>query len=193
MNSCVTTLRTTALGVLSAVSLITPKHVEETTLPLLFSTLPDAAPPREAYSENAKYRRILSSLAQLCTPPPLFETLVIRLSTKLELICASAISSADQEANAAYAHFMLSSLSRVLATKVDAGHADIAKYLDRLVPRLYSVFIRAAVTYAQGDVPASVATHPRLIQTAAGVVAQITQTVPVESVARITPLPRRDR
>jgi DNA repair/transcription protein MET18/MMS19 len=162
------------------VSLVAPKHVEETTLPLLFSSLPDTAPAREAHAEHAKCRRILSSLAKLCTQPPLFETLVIRLSTKLDLICASTTSPVDREVNAAYAHSILSTLSSVLASKVDAGHADIPKYLDRVVPRLYNLFIHAAVTHQQGDMVAMVATHPRLIQAAAKVVTQIMQTAPVE-------------
>ncbi|KAF8587853.1 ARM repeat-containing protein [Ramaria rubella] len=174
-------VRTTALNSLSAVSLVAPKHIEDTTLPLLFSSLPDTAPPREAVAEHAQYRRILSNLATLCAAPALFETLVIRLSTKLDLICASPIiTSTDQEVNAAYANFILLSLSNVLARKVDAGHMDIPKYLDRLVPRLYNLFIHAAMTGEKAIVAAGVARHPRLIEAGSNVIKQILQTVPVK-------------
>ena len=162
-------------------SLVTPRHVEETTLPLLFSSLPDTAPPTEAYAEHAQYRRVLSNLSTLCVSPSLFETLVIRLSTKLDLICASSItSSSEQEVNAAYAHFILSSLSNVLTKKLELGHVDIPKYLDRLIPRLYNLFIHAAISGEQGDVVASVAMHPRLIQAGTRVIQQVIQTVPIE-------------
>jgi DNA repair/transcription protein MET18/MMS19 len=163
------------------VSLIAPRHVEETTLPLLFGSLPDTAPRAEAYAEHAQYRRILSNVATLCTSPPLFEILVVRLSTKLDLICASVIKSpSDQEVNAAYAHFILCSLSDVLFKKVEEGHADIPKYLDRLVPRLYSLFIHASITGEQTDATTAVARHPRLIQAGSKVVQQIMQTIPYE-------------
>lgn len=162
-------------------SLVTPRHVEETTLPLLFSSLPDTAPSVEAYAEHAQYRRILSNLATLCISPTLFETLVIRLSTKLDLICASVVKSpSDQEVNAAYAHFILSSLSDVLTKKVEAGHADIPKYLGRLVPRLYNLFIHTSITGDQSDATTTVARHPRLIQAGSRVVQQIMRTVSYE-------------
>ena len=170
-----------ALDVLSAVSLITPRHVEETTLPLLFSSLPDAAPSAEAYNEHAQYRRILSNLTTLCVSPPLFETLVIRLSTKLDLICDSTTKvPSDQEVNAAYAYVILSSLCNVITKKIELCHPDIPKYLRRLVPRLYNLFIHASITGEQRDVTASAARHPRLIQAGAKVVQQIIQSVPIE-------------
>jgi DNA repair/transcription protein MET18/MMS19 len=112
--------------------------------------------------------------------PPLFETLVIRLSTKLDLVCASSTALSEQNANAAYAHFILSSLSNVLTKKVEAGHADIPKYLDRLVPSLYNLFIYAAITGEHRDAAVGVARHPRLIQAGAKVIQQIMQTVPSE-------------
>ncbi|KAF8489304.1 ARM repeat-containing protein [Gautieria morchelliformis] len=173
-------VRAAALDVLSAASLVTPTHVEETTLPLLFSTLPDSAPPAEAYVEHALYQRVLTNLTTLCVSPPLFETLVIRLSTKLDLICASTTTVSEQNVNSAYAHFILSCLSNVLTKKVEAGHADIPKYLDRLVPRLYNLFIYAAITGEHRDAAVGVARHPRLIQAGARVVQQIMQTVPSE-------------
>jgi len=166
-----------ALAVLSTISHIAPKHVESTTLPLLFSSLPDTAPPRSSPTLHTQYRLILSNLTSLCTTPPLFETLVIRLSTKLDLICANTSPDSDQEANAAYVHSALSSLSTVLATKVRAGDKDVPKYLERLVPHLYEVFIGASVRNG------GVASHPRVIQIGSKIIQQIVQTVSLESVS----------
>jgi DNA repair/transcription protein MET18/MMS19 len=89
----------------------------------------------------------------------------------------------EREANAAYAHFILSSLSKVLSKKVEMGHTDIPKYLDRLVPRLYSFFIRAALSSEQEN--EMVATHPRLIHIGSRVIQQIIQMVPAEWVFSI--------
>ncbi|KAF8517882.1 ARM repeat-containing protein [Hysterangium stoloniferum] len=172
-------VRMTALDVLSSVSLVAPKHIEETTLPLLFGTLPDSAPSRDAYAEHAQYRRVLSSLTSLCTTPAFFETLVVRLSTKLDLICTAPLSPiVDREANAAYVHAILSSLSKVLSRKVELGHSDIPKYLDRLVPRLYGLFIDAALSSDKGN--ETVAIHPRLIHIGSRVIQQIIQTASAE-------------
>ncbi|KIJ55124.1 hypothetical protein M422DRAFT_23773 [Sphaerobolus stellatus SS14] len=168
-------VRAQALKVLSVVSLFAPIHVESTTLPLLFSSLPDAAPSRDALTETAQYRRILANLTFLCTSPPLFETLVIRLSTKLDLISAAPAS--DPETNAAYGHSILLSLSKVLATKMNDGHKDVPKYLDRLVPHLYEMFIGASVWNEIGE---GIANHPKVVHIASKVVQQIVQTAPVE-------------
>ena len=99
----------------------------------------------------------------------------------MDLICAlTTASSSEQEVNAAYAHVILSNLSKVLTKKAEVGHADIPKYLDRLVPRLYNLFIHAAIIGDQGDAATGVARHPRLIQVGAKVIQQVIQTVPIE-------------
>ncbi|CAE7224793.1 unnamed protein product [Rhizoctonia solani] len=150
-------LRPIALETLNVISIDAPKVVEETTLPMLFATLPDNAPPRDADDERAKYWANLSALAALCEAPTLFEVLVIRLSTKLEIICGSVPT--DRESAAAYANALLQTLSNVLARKSDAEHADVPKYLDRLLPVLLSVAIKATVSSTPEE---EVATHPKI-------------------------------
>ncbi|KII87506.1 hypothetical protein PLICRDRAFT_55462 [Plicaturopsis crispa FD-325 SS-3] len=167
------------LDLLSTISSTTPRHVEEQTLPLLFSTLPDQSPARDAAAERAKCWRVLSSLRTLCLQPALFETLVIRLSTKLDLICAPTklpTPDADSEPSAAYAHSILTTLSNTLSDKVDKGHTDVPKYIDRLVPRLYNLFIYSALQ-PESNNPA---TDPRVVRVAAEIITLIVQTVPVQ-------------
>ncbi|KAI0352164.1 ARM repeat-containing protein [Trametes cingulata] len=170
-----------ALDLLSTISAFAPAHVSGNTLPLLFASLPDRAPPREAEAERIRYWRTLAYLKKLCTQPDLFETLVVRLSTKLDLLCVPAASTDDQSSNetdlepaAAYAHSILKTLADVLSAKIDLGHADVVKYIDRLVPRLYNLFIYSALLAE--DTP-MVATDPRLLAVTAQIITLVTQTL----------------
>lgn len=150
-------------------------------MPLLFSTLPDQAPPREATSDRAKYWRILSALGELCLQPELFEILVIRLTTKLDLICIPAMKSpsaqTDAEPTAAYAHAILTVISTTLTKKAQKGDADLPKYRTRLTPRIYNLFIHSALL---SETNYMVAAHPRLIAVAAQIITAVTQTIPAE-------------
>ncbi|KAH9930313.1 ARM repeat-containing protein [Fomitopsis serialis] len=150
-----------ALDLLTTISVSAPRH--------LFA---DRAPARDAQAERLKYWRTLASLTKLCKQPDLFETLVVRLLTKLDLICDD--SDTDREPNAAYAHSILRTIVDVLDAKVELGHADVIKYIDRLVPRLYNLFIYSALmsngTYL-------VATDPRLVSVAAQVITLVVQTL----------------
>ncbi|CAE6485127.1 unnamed protein product [Rhizoctonia solani] len=166
-------LRPIALEILNVISTVAPKVVEETTLPMLFAALPDNPPARDADDERAKYWGILSALSALCEAPILFEVLVIRLSTKLEIISGSI--PADRECAAAYAHALLQTLSNVLARKSDAGHADVPKYLDRLLPTLLAVAIKAAISSTPGE---EVATHPKILPAIATIFTMVVRSAP---------------
>lgn len=104
----------------------------------------------------------------------------MRLWTKLDLVCYVDPSKTedtreiDVEPQAAYAHSLLRTIADTLAAKVEAGHPDIPKYIDRLVPHLYQLFIYSATQNAR------VATDPRLIAVAAKIVTLIVQTLPSE-------------
>ncbi|KAJ1306672.1 hypothetical protein OPQ81_007667 [Rhizoctonia solani] len=166
-------LRPIALEVLNVISTVAPKLVEETTLPMLFAALPDNVPPRDADDERAKYWAILSALAALCETPSLFEVLVIRISTKLEIICGSL--PADRDCAAAYAHALLHTLSNVLSRKSEAGHADVPKYLDRLLPVLLALAIKAAVSSTPER---EVATHPKILPTIGTICTMVVRSAP---------------
>lgn len=159
--------------------------MEDQTLPLLFSSLPDRAPGREAILKRTKYRRILSALSKICVQQELFEILVIRLSTKLDLVCGNAGSLVPEtvpelELSAAYAHSILTALVRTITTKIRLGHADLPKYVDRLVSRLYNLFIYSAlVSPTNENTPA---TEPRVIGAAAQIITLVIQTLSVQYV-----------
>lgn len=161
-------LRPIALDVLNVISTVAPKVVEETTLPMLFAALPDASPSRDADDERAKYWAILSALAALCEAPTLFEVLVIRLSTKLDIICGS--TPANRECAAAYAYALLQTLLKVLVRKADAGHVDVSKYLDRLLPALLATAVKATISPTPGK---EIATHPKILPIFAAIFAII--------------------
>ncbi|CAE6417929.1 unnamed protein product [Rhizoctonia solani] len=167
-------LRPIALEILNVISAVAPKAVEETTLPMLFAALPDEAPPRDADEERGKYWAVLSALAALCETSTLFEVLVIRLSTKLEIICGSV--PADRECTAAYACALLQTISNVLVRKSDAGHADIPKYLDRLLPTLLAVVVKAATSSTSTN---QVATHPNIMPVVASIFHMVVRSAPV--------------
>ncbi|TFK39917.1 Dos2-interacting transcription regulator of RNA-Pol-II-domain-containing protein [Crucibulum laeve] len=166
------------LDLLSSISAISPRRVEEQTLPLLFSSLPDTSPPRDAAVERAKYFRVLSALNKLCAQPELFETLVVRLTTKLDLICVPTLEEnleVDLEPAAAYAHALLKTITSTLFTKVHQGHPDVAKYVDRLLPRVYNLFIYSALAH---NPKAIIATDPRLVKVAGELITLVTQSLP---------------
>ncbi|KAJ3721001.1 ARM repeat-containing protein [Lentinula raphanica] len=165
-----------ALQLLVTISQRSAHYVKEQTLPLLFSMLPDDAPTRDAALDRAKAWRILSALNTLCRPVELFETLVIRLITKLDLLCVpseSAPPQVDHEPRAAYAHSILTTLHQTLLAKVDDGHGDVAKYIESLAPRLFNLFIYSALM-SKEDV-SLIATDPRLITVAGQIIGTIMQ------------------
>ncbi|KAI0642252.1 ARM repeat-containing protein [Trametes meyenii] len=168
-----------SLDLLSTISSFAPVHVSGNTLPLLFTALPDRPPPRDAESERIRYWRTLAFLKKLCTQSDLFETLDVRLSTKLDLLCVPSKSTegsseVDLEPAAAYAHSILKTLADVLSAKIEQGHADVVKYIDRLVPRLYNLFIYSALLAEERPM---VAADPRLLAVAAQIVTLITHTL----------------
>ncbi|KAL7416158.1 Dos2-interacting transcription regulator of RNA-Pol-II-domain-containing protein [Mrakia frigida] len=194
-------LRGPALAGLAIISKIAPKTIEEITLPLLFSKLPDSPPPLEGEEDRVRYRRILSSLSVLCVQPPLFEILVVRITSKLDLLCSSTdhlldpaspstprhgtqgvedlsmVDKPSRECDAVYAFALLSCLLNVLRTKVDAGHLDIPKYIDQLVPRLFTIFVLAALSTRSEQ---EIAADPRLVVVASRIIETVVQTLSVE-------------
>lgn len=163
------------LDLLTTIASIAPHHIEEQTLPLLFRTLPDVAFSRDAIKERANCWRTLSALQTLCVQPELFETLVIRLTTKLDLVCFPSKGTQDTEPNAAYAHSILTTVSNTLSTKVEKSHLDVGKYIDRLVPHIYNLFIFSAFG---SDEQRLLASDPRLVHVAGKIISLVVQTLP---------------
>ncbi|KAI0306124.1 ARM repeat-containing protein [Multifurca ochricompacta] len=164
-----------AIDLLKTISIKTPSHIAQMTLPFLFSALPDQAPARDDAEGREKYRMGLSALSRLCTQPNLFETLVVRLSVRLSLLYAPAIVPEDPEPSAAYAHALQSTLAGVLARKVENGDVDVPKYVDRLVPRLFNITAYGvlATTWGAG----LGVSDPRIIDVSARLVNLVTQSL----------------
>ncbi|KAG5647524.1 hypothetical protein DXG03_009461 [Asterophora parasitica] len=166
------------LEVLTIVGKTAPHHLEQQTLPMLFSSLPDQAPPRDAANERIECWRTLLALKTLCVHPELFENLVTRVTAKVDSICfpeTTRDSIEDAEPDAAYAHALLKTIADTLSAKVDAGHVDVAKYIDGLVPGLYNLFIFSALQPVQ-----VIATDHRLVRAAAEIIALVSQRVPAQ-------------
>lgn len=103
--------------------------------------------------------------------------LVVRLSTKLDLVCTphtppETADVASLEPTAAYAHSILRTLADTLAVKVDKGDADVPKYIDRLLPRLFHLHLFGALSVAEGYV---VAADARLVTVTAQIVTLVVQ------------------
>ena len=118
---------------------------------------------------------MLQLLARLCVQPTLFETLVIRLLAKLDILFTRAGDVGDTEPVAAYAHSLLQTLSYVLAVKVKENHVDIPKYLDVLVIPLYNLFVSSALRRPDG-----IATNERLLVVAGKVVSFVVRVLPIK-------------
>ncbi|KIY65117.1 ARM repeat-containing protein [Cylindrobasidium torrendii FP15055 ss-10] len=163
------------LKLLTTITGLTPHHVVEQTLPTLFSALPENPPASTDLVAHAKYRRTLEALKTLCQKAELFEVFMVRLTTRVELLCvpASADPDADPEARAAYAYAILKTISRTLAVKVEEKHVDVSKYIERHVPRVFNLFVYASVTLPGG-------LHSRLISAAAETVDLVCQTLSTE-------------
>jgi DNA repair/transcription protein MET18/MMS19 len=166
---------TDTLALLSAIAGIAPHHLLSQALPILFSFLPDVTPPRDAITQRAFYWRALSSLSAICVQPQLFETLVVRLIAKLDILCAiSQTRTIDQESTTAYAHAILTALANTLDIKVSLKDVDVPKYAEQLLPRMFRLYLDAAL--ASSEVVA-VAADPRLLQVGARIIRLVSQTL----------------
>lgn len=146
------TVRTEVIKGLTTISSSHSALIESVTLPLLFHYLPDAAPPLAETTSRDKYRSILKSLSELCVLPSLFETLVIRINSKLDLLASSPLPRSQEgnldesrECAIAYIYDLINTLSIVIDRKLAEKHQDVIKYFDQIIPRLYTLVVSAAV------------------------------------------------
>ncbi len=138
------------------ISRLHPSIIKNVTLPLLFHNLPDGAPPQSAKAARDRYRSVLDSLSRLCIQPALFQSLVIRIVSKLDLLSPSPETSADsdidtsatevRECNVAYAWDLLDCLATVIDAKLESKHVDVIKYFNQIIPRLFGLAVNAAMT-----------------------------------------------
>ncbi|TFK74969.1 ARM repeat-containing protein [Pluteus cervinus] len=163
--------RDEALELLGTISGSNHQHVSSQTLPILFSSLPDHPPPRDDSASRQKYWLSLQSLKKLCRHSELFETLVIRLTTKLDLIWPTTFES-ETEPAAAYAHAILKTLGQTLSIKVEQRHPDVAKYVDRLLPRLFNLVLSTVLSTPDRRV------DQRILDVTAQIITLVVQVLP---------------
>ena len=164
----------------------TAKIIEQVVLPVLLEKLPDRIQlfddPEQRTTGNAmddtaaeldlikaSIRRSLGALSRLCVAPFLFEAVVVKLFTKLELCCRTGVHdgpsserdivlgvtktneegksssmlneqlSALHEANLGYARGLILTLQTMVDLKKQNGHLDLVKYAHTLPSRLVSL------------------------------------------------------
>lgn len=67
----------------------------------------------------------------------------------------------------------------MLEAKIKLGHVDVVKYIEKLIPRVYNLFIHSALV---SDGTLLVATEPRLVAVATQVITLVVQTLPAQYV-----------
>ena len=188
----------------------TAKVIEQVVLPVLLENLPDRIEPLDDPEERtagnamddteaeldlikANIRRSLGALSRLCVASFLFEAVVVKLFTKLELCCRPSARRASgtnegimgvtetneegkptsvvqeqletlQEANVGYARGLILTLQTMVDLKRQNGHRDLAKYAQTLPSRLVSLTLSGLATAAEGDGKGmSIAAHPAVV------------------------------
>jgi DNA repair/transcription protein MET18/MMS19 len=162
------------LGLLNTITEISPTSVEELALPVLIKQLPDQPPHKEDTKAQAGITSALAALRTICVHPVLFERLVIWLITKIDLV-ATAEGTGDMAS--AYIHIMLGTLSGLLSEKLEKGHADVGKYVERLVPALYSLFLRGTGKDENMD---GVELGVKIVDDAAEIISLVISALPAE-------------
>jgi DNA repair/transcription protein MET18/MMS19 len=161
------------------------KHVESLTLPLLFAALPDVPPKREEEAERQRAWHVLEFLGKLCAAPTLFDTLVVRLLAKVDLVLSAlpaptvgvsaAEGTGEREPGVAYAHAALHTIANVLDRKVSAKDADVARHVHKLVPHLYGLFIASALSQ---DAAGTIASEERLVAVTGRIIGLVVRVTP---------------
>ncbi|KAL0953388.1 hypothetical protein HGRIS_004627 [Hohenbuehelia grisea] len=143
-------------------------------LPSMFAALPDQAPAYDAVVEREKMWQILSALRTLCLPAELFETFVIRLTTKLEIACFP-VNQPDahvtSDCRIAYGFSILKTLSMAMTAKAEDGYSDVPKYIEHLIPNIYNWFLYSAFSSDHSDI----VTAPRLLEVAGEIITTVTR------------------
>ncbi|EST09581.1 RNAPII transcription regulator C-terminal [Kalmanozyma brasiliensis GHG001] len=176
----------------------TAQVIEEVVLPVLLEKLPDRIEPltdpesrttgnamddteAELDLVKANIRRSLGALSRLCVAPFLFEAVVVKLFTKLELCCrpsrfgvteSSEEGEAEstvreqlaalQEANVGYARGLILTLQTMVDLKRQNGHRDLVKYAQTLPSRLVGLTLSGLGT-GEGGREVSIAARPAVV------------------------------
>lgn len=176
-------VRGAALDGLRDIARVNPRVLEETTLPLLFARLPDRMPPGDGQDKvKGVVRRALGALARLCHQEKLFDMLVVKLFTKLELTCATpSLTSEERDGNVGYVRGLLTTVLTVLEEKVhDVSSAnELARYGATLPSRLFSLVLTGAMRVKADEEP-PVATDEKVIRDVGRLLTVLVRTLAVD-------------
>lgn len=163
-----------ALDALNSLAQLHPSDIEEITLPPLIQLLPDTPPRREDSAAISEYKVALAALATLCVSPALFDTFLIRVLSRVELLSSTPSEQSAEATSQAvlYAHHLLTTLRVVVEKKVKAGHRDIASCASRVLHRLFGLFISRNLEASSGH---TVAASTKLIGDAGRIITLLVQ------------------
>jgi len=156
-----------ALEGLVTIAPLYTKQIEEVVLPPLFGLLSEQAPSRQDQVGIDRYRLGLAALAELCTLPELFETLIIRFLARLETIFHSSDSivahndKTQYGQNVLYALHILVAFRIVLEKKIKKNHTDLQRYSESVLSRLYSFLIQPTLNNVSSR---HIGKEPRIIE-----------------------------
>ncbi|KIR60191.1 DNA repair/transcription protein MET18/MMS19 [Cryptococcus bacillisporus CA1873] len=148
-------IRPEVIQALTTISKFHPTVIESLTLPLLFHHLPSSAPSVEDFIARERYRSILGSLGKLCIQPALWGTMIVRITSRLDILVSATPEKSEggdvemddidaRECNIAYAWDLLNSLLTVIEAKIKEKHVDVGKYYEELMPRLVGLAVMAS-------------------------------------------------
>lgn len=154
------------------------KPLQDHTLPLLLSQLPDVAPGISAHDDRNKIHQVLHALSVLCVQPGLLGPLITPMLEKAEHLCSSSTHSATvaesdsdyHECQVAYAFSLLHSIYKSLKGKLTFKHVDFDEHFEAIVPRLFRMISQGL---ENGD--SGIAKDVRFISEAAALIELMTR------------------
>ena len=141
------------LDVLAEVARKKPQLILDIALPVFLAELPDSetSETRDLVRRRKPYKAVLAALAQISSERVIFEVLLRRLFSKLDIILSSIFRFTsslipDSTSSISYPHAILGTIFLILRNKAESEDADLPSYVDTLIPTLLSkVIIPAAI------------------------------------------------
>jgi DNA repair/transcription protein MET18/MMS19 len=141
------------LSALADLAKTKPQLILDITFPAFLAELPDSetSEKRDASIRQKKgYKTILSALSQISSERVIFEVLLRRLFSKLDILLsrtlATQFANVDSTSSITYPHAILGTIFLVIKNKAANHDADLPSYINSVVPTLLSkVIIPAAI------------------------------------------------
>jgi DNA repair/transcription protein MET18/MMS19 len=141
------------LEALAEVAKIKPQLILDITFPAFLAELPDTetGERRDASMKVRKgYKEILAAFAQVSTERAIFEVLLRRLFSKLDIVLSSIPSSVAglmlATSTVTYPHAIIGTIYLVLQKKSLRSDVDLPSYMETLLPTLLNKIVPATIT-----------------------------------------------